>query len=457
MIIIRIFLFIHLLLNQFQLLIAQNHKLDISLDGKVYTITGDNLTIVIGQNLSINIEQKVPEKVRKSIETKYQKKIDLYERKYKSGLLSLQEWKNEKEKAKSNYYVAQNTAEKLAKEFSKVNFAAESYLYRLAYVLYKEGDIDAAQLVLNQENLDLNESCQAMQYLLVIATKWSQGVYDEAFRYLEKVIKKYPSLNTYASFGDYLQYEERYEEAINKYIRASSFEPGKEDKIYLDLQISFCRLISGRLDSARQNKFNLSSPKNDLCYFPPPCRLEKISRKTVKANLIQAYNIVNSSKKKAKELLNSIRDYYESNQNFSIQEATLYWSLLIKSSDGFKSQEASTIALELNNLFYRQSFITNLSKDLTEVSYLFLSEQLLNLRKYAAAGTYVQQILPELAFQSKLNENALNKYFEVLTWKLRILKELNQKKEAKSVRQLLKKILREFPENTRLSRIYEKV
>lgn len=275
----KISLLLLILLSTSKSLMSQDKAMEIKIKGKTYQLTGDNLTIVIGKNLKLNITREVPENVRKSIAQRYEGELKELESAYNSGKISLAELSKKKQNAYTKFEVAYATATKLAEEFARVSFSQESFLFRLAYVVYREGDIDGALDILNEDSLEMNETCQAMQYLLVIAANWLSNNRNAAFLLLEQVVKKYPSFNTLSSYGDYMQMQQNYVQAIALYEKALGFTSRVNDKNYTGIQIAFCYLHTNQFEEA--NKY-ISSLKFDVisevgvnevsrdCYFPAP-------------------------------------------------------------------------------------------------------------------------------------------------------------------------------------------
>lgn len=283
-----------LILFAIQTLSGQNSAMEIEVKGKIYHITGDNLTIVIGKNLTVNVKREVPEKVRSAIEQKYRVEIEKLDNAYKSGKITLKDRSKAKQEIQAKYESANAIAVKLANEFATISFEEKSFLFRLAYVIYMEGDVEGASEILNEQNLELNESCQAMQYLLVIAANWSLNNYDYAFKQLQLVVKKYPSFNTLSSYGDYCQLQKDYALAIELYTHAFLHKKNIFQENYLHIQMAFCYLMIGRFKEGNDHILNIQSGNQSIsnlnnvdkdCFLPSPLSIDFYKKHQLKPAL----------------------------------------------------------------------------------------------------------------------------------------------------------------------------
>jgi tetratricopeptide (TPR) repeat protein len=214
--------------------------LNIEIEGKTYTVRGDNLTIIIGKKPIINVSKEVPAHLRDSIRNKFEGKINIVRKQYNNGKITLNELEKQQKQCQIEFETANAIAEKLSEAFSRIDFSKQSYLYRLAYVLYDEGNIEAAQAVLSSERLEQNEACQSVQYLLSAAALWAGGKKEQAIIRLEMAIKKYPSFITWCSYGDYLFANGEFEQAAKAYQEASELSTNHADTQYALIQAAYC-------------------------------------------------------------------------------------------------------------------------------------------------------------------------------------------------------------------------
>jgi tetratricopeptide (TPR) repeat protein len=214
--------------------------LNIEIEGKTYTVRGDNLTIIIGKKPIINVSRVVPLHLRDSIRNKFEDKINVARKQYNNGKITLNELEKQQKQCQIEFETANAIAEKLSEAFSRIDFSKQSYLYRLAYVLYDEGNIEAAQAVLSNERLEQNEACQSVQYLLSAAVLWAGGKKEQAIIRLEIAIKKYPSFITWCSYGDYLFAIGVFEQAAKAYHEASELSTNHADTQYALIQAAYC-------------------------------------------------------------------------------------------------------------------------------------------------------------------------------------------------------------------------
>jgi hypothetical protein len=257
----------------------QGQTLSIEIRGKIYTVKGSNLTILIGKNPIVNVQKEVPKHIRDSIKQRYQGKINSLERRYKKGEINLTEKESQRRIYDAELSTAIAFAEKLAIEFSQTDFSQQSYLYRLAYIFYDEGNIEAAQAILSDERLEQHENCHAVLYLLSAAALWANNSNTLAVRQLETVYKKYPSLLTCQTLADHLFLSGEFSRAADVYRQANNFTTPLKRRFF-NIQAAYCYYLEEKPDLAltmfNQNIDMIGSSEALLqdsingCYLAPP-------------------------------------------------------------------------------------------------------------------------------------------------------------------------------------------
>lgn len=257
---------------------GQNYHIEI--EGKTYNINGDHLTIIIGKDPVVNIKKEVPQSVKDSIKNKYDAQVAIYTKEYKAGKITIDALNSKQKKCFTDYQIALQVAEKLSKLFNETDFRQQSYLFRLAYVFYNEGEIDAALSILSNDRLEANENCQAVQYLLSGAVFETSQKTEMARSHFEKAYKKYPSFMTSCSWGDFLFLNGEYTRAAETYQKAITLSNHQSEHRVATVQAAYSQWLSelvidsslsrtileGNFDNSNQI---LPHDTSSICYFPP--------------------------------------------------------------------------------------------------------------------------------------------------------------------------------------------
>ena len=243
-------LFIIILFNVCNLSHGQE-PYNISINGKNYLIEGNDLIIIVGKNPNIKITNRIPEKVKEGIKKKYDAKIIDLKSRFQKGEFVIQILNDSIEYYNDLKNVASEQARLLSEEFATTDFSQQSYIYRLAYIVYdRYGDIDGALAILNDESLEDIEYQQALKYILLIDSYIEIG---ESFATIDSLFNvvshKYPYPFIGLRYADYLFREGKYERAISYYDH--QWQNETQDSIMLaklSFQLAKCALAEENFD-----------------------------------------------------------------------------------------------------------------------------------------------------------------------------------------------------------------
>lgn len=213
-------------------LMSQESQAEITLQGQTYTISGNHLTILIGDNPRVKVSREVPAKVRERIEQKYSARIRSLEKQRTEGMLTEKMLDDSLRSCRQQHQTAQAQARRLAEEFSRVDFSEQSYLYRLAYVIYQEGNLPGALDILNDRSLEKLEHQQAWNYILLAENHFALGELERAERLLERAIYKYPFYDTYVHYAKLLYDRKKLPSSVQYYLRALAVARRPADRFY---------------------------------------------------------------------------------------------------------------------------------------------------------------------------------------------------------------------------------
>lgn len=242
------------------LLLAQSYNLFV--DGKSYVLTGDNLTIVIGDNPIVKTSNAVPEAIVKNIQKKYESRIAALDQQYRSGKILLNALNDSIKSQEELKNAALSRAATLAKTFSEVDFSQQSYIYRLAYVVYNHfGDVEAALFLLNDETLGELEYSQALKYLLLIDSYLKLDTSNSAIDSLFRIVSyRYPYDFVNIRYADYLLKTERFAEA--KEIYKKELEKTEAySQVTFDLVVNLMLCESGQRNYKNAKVYGIRSLK----------------------------------------------------------------------------------------------------------------------------------------------------------------------------------------------------
>jgi len=420
----------------------------ITIKGKTYTITGDNLTIIIGKNPQVNIKKIVPAKIKKNIKNKYQKTISELTQKYKAGLFSLDAYQDSLTLFKNQYKTVQEQAVKLANEFSKVDFSKQSYIYRLAYIIYSEGDISEALEILNNETLENLEIQQARRYLLRAAIYISRNQFDRANTLYHTAISKYPNFETISSYANFLRDRQREKEAIEKYQLGNTFATTPQEKFLINGNLANLYFNLEENDSAVVYCKNALAQIDSLILINPVLKTQVyyVYAKTAKTidtkvkifflrQAIEAYS-PNLFEKKHYDYLNLIRidlgrlllekQFYD--------PAIIEFKEVIRNCDFLHKEEIPF------NASIQFSALANLS-------YCFLEKQ-----QYLKAKVIYEEKLSKEILTTVWKTNS-HRIIKIQLHKIFLYAQLNQKKESRVCVRNTKKALKEY----KLKKSYRKL